>query len=100
MEIIFALLFYLFGVFLIWVIIYSLYASYKIGIKQKREAAVRTYEHHKKYCHEVAEERKAKGISEPTETESEEESSDVSLDEIKEEETQANEQEDTEATNS
>jgi DNA-directed RNA polymerase subunit omega len=38
--------------------------------------------------------------SEPTETESEEESSDVSLDEIKEEETQANEQEDTEATNS
>ena len=69
MEIIFALLFYLFGVFLIWGIIYSLYASYKIGIKQKREAAVRTYEHHKKYCHEVAEERKAKGISEPTETE-------------------------------
>ena len=38
--------------------------------------------------------------SEPTETDSEEESSDVSLDEIKEEETQANEQEDTEATNS
>ena len=38
--------------------------------------------------------------SEPAETESEEESSDVSLDEIKEEETQANEQEDTEATNS
>jgi len=38
--------------------------------------------------------------SEPIETDSEEESSDVSLDEIKEEENQANEQEDTEATNS
>ena len=38
--------------------------------------------------------------SEPTETDSEEDSSDVSLDEIKEEEAQANEQEDTEATNS
>jgi len=38
--------------------------------------------------------------SEPAETESEEESSDVSLDEIKEEEAQANEQVDTEATNS
>tara|TARA_Y100000590_G_C15561580_1_gene954988 strand:+ start:646 stop:1176 length:531 start_codon:yes stop_codon:yes gene_type:complete len=38
--------------------------------------------------------------SKTIETNSEEESSDVSLDEIKEEETQANEQEDTEATNS
>ncbi len=37
---------------------------------------------------------------EPTENKSEEETSDVSLDEIKEDETQANEQEDTEATNS
>ncbi len=38
--------------------------------------------------------------SEPAETDSEEESPDVSLDEIKEEENQANEQSDTEATNS
>lgn len=38
--------------------------------------------------------------SEPAETDSEEESTDVSLDEIKEEENQANEQSDTEATNS
>ncbi len=38
--------------------------------------------------------------SEPTENNPEEETSDVSLDEIKEDETQANEQEDTEATNS
>ena len=37
---------------------------------------------------------------EPQETDTEEDSSDVSLDEIKEEEIQANEQEDTEATNS
>ena len=37
---------------------------------------------------------------EPTENEPKEETSDVSLDEIKEDETQANEQEDTEATNS
>jgi len=39
-------------------------------------------------------------IEEPQETDTEEDSSDVSLDEIKEEEIQANEQEDTEATNS
>ena len=38
--------------------------------------------------------------SEPTKTDSEEESSEVSLDEIKDEENQANEQEDTESTNS
>ena len=69
MEIILILLLYLFGAFLVWAIFFSLYASYRIGIKQKRDSAIRMYEFYQKEYDETVEARKAQGQKEPNEEE-------------------------------